>query len=52
MVRIAMFPPEIAMTWYVPASCSRRWSSSDNPDRSPIRIAAAIALDWLLQRPT
>ncbi len=42
-MRIAMFPPEIAITWYVPASCSRRWSSSDNPDRSPIRIAAAIA---------
>ena len=51
-VRIAMFPPEIAMTWYVPASCSLRSSSSDRPERSPMRMADAMAPDCGLHRPT
>ena len=29
--RIAMLPPEIAMTWYVPASCNCRCISSSRP---------------------
>lgn len=47
-----MFPPEIAMTWYVPASCNRRCTSSSNPARSPMTMAVTIAADCGLHRPT
>ena len=50
--RIAMLPPEMAMTWYVPASCSRRCTSSSSPARSPMTMAVTMAADCGLHRPT
>ena len=40
--------PEIAMTWYVPAACSRSRISSGSAVRSPIRTAVTIAADTRL----
>ena len=40
-----MLPPEMAMTWYVPASCRRCSTSGSSEPRSPIRIATATAPD-------
>ena len=47
-----MLPPEIAMTWYVPASCSRRSTSSSRPARSPMRIADTMAAERSLHGAT
>ena len=38
-----MLPPEMAMTWNVPARCSRAVSSGSRPARSPISTAVPIA---------
>src|SRR5438552_1773861 len=50
--RMAILPPEIAITWYVPASWSRRSTESSRPVRSPITIAVTMPAARTLQRPT
>ena len=47
-----MLPPEIAMTWYVPASCRRRVVSGSSPARSPISTAVTMPAERVLWAPT
>ena len=50
--KMAMLPPEIAMTWYVPAVWSRSRTSSGSPVRSPMSTAVTMAAETPSCRPT